>query len=161
MSKLKFNTLEEATEFAEKQASELADLTKKLSTKTSDLKRAEANIHNLEGFNTDLESRSTAHDAIVDGLKATISDLKTSVASAEKERDDALAEVETLSKKLDLSEKHGADGLMVTIKGKNFTLSGNRFFTPDGEMNAEELSKNSKELERMLKIKSGSLIPLD
>jgi len=83
------------------------------------------------------------------------------ITKLEKERDDALAEVETLSKKLDLSEKHGADGLMVTIKGKNFTLSGNRFFTPDGEMNAEELSKNTKELERMVKIKSGSLIPLD
>jgi len=83
------------------------------------------------------------------------------IKALEKERDDALAEVAALSAKLDLSEKHGSEGLIVTIGKKNFTLLGNRFFTPEGEMDAETLSKNTKELERMLKIKSGSLIPLD
>lgn len=161
MSKLKFNTLEEATEFAEKKVSELTEVNKELAAKTSDLKRAEAQIQNLESLQNEFKTKDSAHNTEVDSLNATISDLKTNLQSAVKDRDDALAEVETLSKKLDLSEKHGADGLMVTIKGKNFTLSGNRFFTPDGEMNAEELSKNTKELERMVKIKSGSLIPLD
>lgn len=97
----------------------------------------------------------TEQDAIIAVNNATIKSL-------EKALNDALAEVGTLSAKLDLQEKHGGEGsTIVTIAKKAYKLIGNRFITKDGEKNAEEASKDSDFLAHLLKISSGALTPLD
>lgn len=76
--------------------------------------------------------------------------------------DQTLAEIGELGNKINLLEKNRGDSsLIVLIKGKSYKLLGNRFITKDGELNAEDLSKNTAELQRMLKIGSGALIPVE
>lgn len=84
------------------------------------------------------------------------------IAENEKNLTNALAEVATLSEKLDLQEKHGGNGgTIVTIEKKSYKLIGNRFITSAGEVNAEEASKDKKFLAKLLEIGSGALVPLD
>lgn len=81
--------------------------------------------------------------------------------NTERELKSAFDEVATLSAKLDLQEKHGGENVIVSIKKKNYKLVGDMFITPDGAFTAQELAKNAKQLDRMLELKSGSLVPLD
>ena len=84
------------------------------------------------------------------------------VEKLEKSLDEALSMVEDLGTKVSLLEKNrGDNSLIVIIDGKNYRLLGDRFITKKGELNADQLSKDSEELNRMIAIGSGSLIPVE
>jgi len=103
----------------------------------------------------------TSKDGQITELNGKVSTLTEDFNKVSTDLSNALNEVATLSNKLDLQEKHGSSGVIVTINKKNYQLSGNRFISKGVEKTAEELSKDTEELERMLKIKSDSLIALD
>lgn len=87
--------------------------------------------------------------------------LEKDLVQSKKDHEKALAEVADLSGRLDLQEKHGADGGTIVKIGKvAYKLSGNRFITKDGEKNAEEVSKDAKFLANLLEIGSGALTPI-
>lgn len=72
----------------------------------------------------------------------------------------AIKEVGELASLLAAQEEANKTGsLIVTIGKEKYRLVGKKFIIPGkGEVTASELSKDAKELARMVKIKSGSLI---
>lgn len=100
-------------------------------------------------------------DATILANATEIKTLKDDAVKTGRDLAGALAEVTTLSKKLDLVEKHtGENVTVVTIGKKSYKLLGNRFFVKGEEVTAEELMKDDAELKRLVKIKSGSLVEL-
>lgn len=111
----------------------------------------------LKTSKTLLSEKETALKAATAEVQAH----KTAAEEAQTQLGSALQEVATLSEKLDLQEKHGKDGTIVTIKKKNYTLVGNVFIYDGKEHSAKELSQDTKHLEKMLSKGSGALVPLD
>lgn len=147
-------------ESAEKGAlkSELATIKSSLVTAQTELSKStgELSIANTELNNANL-TIANLKEEVAAGAENTalVVELQTSL-------NESLNEVAELGTKIGLLEKNRGDkSLIVVVKGKSYKLLGNRFITKNGEVNAEELSKDKPELERMLKISSGSLILVD
>lgn len=120
----------------------------------TDLEKANAYVTSA---NAELKSLGEKVTAGEDQLKLA----KQENAEIEKSLVAALDEVGTLSLKLSLQEAHGADGKIVLIGKKSFTLVGDSFVYGGSVKTADQLSIDMVELKRMLEIGSGALVPLD
>lgn len=128
---------------------------------------SENNTGSIEDYTIDEIKELEAEN---ETLKQENAQLKEDLAKAQKadtkklqkDLDAALAEVADLAGLLDAQESNAQEGVkVVVIKKKKYKLLGQKFSTPKGvEYTANELANDQDELERMLKIKSGSLIEI-
>lgn len=139
MSKLKFETVEDAVKHIEEITTAHKEEVKSLSEKSKiDLSDRDEKIKEM-----------TAHTATI-----------------QKERDDAILardeafnEVGILSEELEMKSQSKPGAEVVKIGGKNYTLHGRNFNIPGFErMTAAELGKNKDALEYLVKVKSGVLV---
>lgn len=156
MSKLKFETVEEAVKHIEEiqsaHKSEVAELKEKNKTALDDQKKKSADA-------------GSAKDDQVAALQDQVKDLTDKLSAAEQERDEAntalngaLGEVGSLSEQLELREKNGG-ATIVRVGKKDYALNGKRFNVPGhGILSVEELSKNDKALAYLVEKKSGMLV---
>lgn len=144
----------------------------KIIEKFEDLDKANAYVANInQAFTVSSAEKKSESDRAtllqksLDEKDKSASQLKLQndkiIADLTTERDGALEEVKSLAKKIDLQEKHGADGTIVSIGSKNYKLSGNRFITKDGEKSAEQVSQDKEFLKHLVTIGSGVLTLID
>lgn len=101
-------------------------------------------------------------NAHIDGLETQLKAANTAKEKAESDLTAALGSVEEISTQLSLMQAHKGENVNVVKVGtKNYKLLGNRFFVDGVEVDAAALMLNKKELERMVKINSGSLIDVE
>lgn len=87
---------------------------------------------------------------------------EVTIESLQAELAEAHATIAELGQKLSLVEAHKAENVNVVKIGKDsYKLLGNRFVSKGKELNAQELMNDKEELERLVKIGSGSLVKID
>jgi len=107
--------------------------------------------------NEKLTSANASKKAAEDALKIANEELE----NAKAENQSSIEIIAELGKKLHILENNKEENTtIVELDGKHYKLLGNRFIVKGEELNAEQLSKNTAELERMVKIKSGSLVEI-
>jgi len=124
-------------------------------------KLLEKDLSNKEKEILDLVKERDGLRNVENALKADLATKDGLLIVAEEQRDLALTEVGELSKKLDLQEKFGSQGMVVTVLGKSFTLVGDTFLYGGSKKTAEELSKDQAQLEWMVENGSGALVAID
>ena len=146
-------------------AAEKKALDDKLKLTANDLSKAQTDLSTAKGELATANSELSEANSSIANLKEEVAagaENAALVVELQTSLNESLTEVAELATKIGLLEKNRGDkSLIVVVKGKSYKLLGNRFITKDGEFTAEELSKNKQELERMLKIESGSLILVD
>lgn len=127
------------------------------------------NIINAAFFLTAMAAKDADFKALLEQcigytqeLETKVSELNVELDTAQTERDEAIKEMGDLSEKLDMQEKvKSHDGILVTIREEHFLLIGRKFIYGGAEHTADELAKDSEQLEKMLDKRSGSLIPAE
>src|SRR3546814_11698188 len=88
-------------------------------------------------------------------LKNRVKELEADKSKAQKSLDDSLKAVGELSEQLELREKNNDGARIVKIGNKSYKILGKTFVTQKGRITVEEIMKDTAELKRMVKIKSG------
>lgn len=105
------------------------------------------------GITTELKSQNTL-------LTGANTSLELQLETSKAETAEAILELTDLSQKMDLQEKYGKDGLVVTVKGQGYTLIGDTFLYGGSAKTAEQLSKDKAQLEHMVDKQSGALVKI-
>lgn len=104
----------------------------------------------------DLESKIKTMSEHANTAAATIAELSKKLEEVEGKHQAAIDEVTELSSLLEIQEKNTSGGSIVVVNKKKYSLKGKRFNVPEfGVLSADELSKNKKALEYLVKVKSG------
>lgn len=106
---------------------------------------------------TEVSTKLHLENALLTGAKAS---LQLQLEVSQTETLQAISEMTDLSTKMDLQEKYGKDGLVVTVKGKGYTLIGDTFIYGGSTKTADQLSKDKAQLEKMVETKSGALVEI-
>jgi len=105
--------------------------------------------------NEKLTSANASKKAAEDALKIANEELE----NAKAENQSSIEIIAELGKKLHILENNKEENTtIVELDGQHYKILGNRFIVKGEEFNAEQLSKNTDELKRMLKIRSEALI---
>ncbi|SDM40380.1 hypothetical protein [Pedobacter antarcticus] len=134
-----FDNLDKANTYVTAVNTELANATAKVTENTEALKQLTA-------------ASKTA--------TVSINDLTNQLAVKNEQLDEALSEIAELGKKLAIQEEHGSDGLIVYIGKKSYHLIGDSFIYNGETKTAKELSQDDAQLQKMLKLNSGSLVEI-
>lgn len=110
-----------------------------------------------------IKDQKSEYEAAIAAANQKIADLEKALDELKAANEKALNEVADLSGLLAAQEDASEEGsCIVTIDKKKYKLLGKNFIIPGkGSLSLKELQKDQAELKRMVKIKSGSLIPIE
>jgi len=148
-----FATLEEALKYITTINSAFETLATESEAAKKKLLSLQESLDKEVGITTELKSQNT----LLNGAKTS---LEVQLETSKAETIEAINELTDLSTKMDLQEKYGKDGLVVTIKGEGYTLIGDTFTYGGSNKTAEELSKDKPQLEQMVAKQSGALVKI-
>jgi len=125
------------------------------STLTEQLNSANSNISTLTGQLNSANSQNS-------DLQTQLNSEKDKTAELSDSLDEALKEVETLAKKVDVLGRNQEPGQMIIgHNGVDHVLIGSNFIFPKiGKLTAEQLSQRPDLLDKMLESKSAAFVPV-